>query len=63
MTLKQNVFVICHSFNDVPLSVLRNADFFVVFPHISKLNIPFGEKFNPTTYIRDDFLRKVFYYP
>ncbi|MEO0144797.1 MAG: hypothetical protein ABIL89_03085 [candidate division WOR-3 bacterium] len=56
--LQQNVFVICHSFDDVPRPVLRTADFFVVFPHISKiLNIPSGEKFNPKIYKREDISR------
>jgi hypothetical protein len=55
--LQQNVFVICHSFDDVPRPVLRTADFFVVFPHISKLNIPSGEKFNPKIYKREDIIR------
>jgi hypothetical protein len=49
--------VICHSFDDVPRPVLRTADFFVVFPHISKLNIPSGEKFNPKIYKREDISR------
>jgi hypothetical protein len=55
--LQQNVFVICHSFDDVPRPVLRTADFFVVFPHISKFNIPSGEKFNPKIYKREDISR------
>jgi hypothetical protein len=56
--LQQNVFVICHSFDDVPRPVLRTADFFIVFPHISKLlNLPSGEKFNPKIYKREDISR------
>ncbi len=57
--LKQNIFVICHSFNDVPQSVLRTSDYIVVFPHISKLDIKGGEKFNPIIYDKNTFLRLI----
>jgi Cdc6-like AAA superfamily ATPase len=54
--LKQNIFIICHSYADVPSSVKRTADFHVVFPHISPVPIPGGEKFNPKIYSRDQIL-------
>jgi len=50
---KQNIFVLSHSYADVPSSVRRTADFHVVFPHISPIPIPGGEKFNPKIYTRD----------
>ena len=54
--LKQNIFIICHSYADVPASVKRTADIHVVFPHISPVPIPGGEKHNPKIYTREQIL-------
>jgi Cdc6-like AAA superfamily ATPase len=54
--LKHNLFILCHSYADIPSSVKRTADVHVVFPHISPVPIPGGEKFNPKIYSRDQVL-------
>jgi len=54
--LKHNIFIICHSYADVPTSVKRTADLHIVFPHISPVPIPGGQKFKPRIYTRDQVL-------
>ena len=52
--LRMNVFVITHSFQDTPRTILRTADFIVVFDVAQNPYNLYGEKFRPRIFSRDD---------
>ncbi len=61
--IKQHVYVVCHSFNNVPRAVIEGADYFIVFSHTSYDDEFFafsdvkGELYEPLIYPGEVFRR------